>query len=50
MMYIDLLGANEIHIFAIYSTRPRTAILDVNFVQKVLEKMIVLSFIHLTYD
>ena len=47
---IDLLGANEIHTFAIYSTHPRTAILDVNFVQQVLEKTIVLSFIHLMCD
>ena len=47
---IDLLGANEIHTFAIYGTRPRTAILDVNFVQQVLEKTIVWSFIHLTID
>ena len=45
---IDLLGANEIHTFAIYGTRPCTAILDVNFVQQVLEKTIVWSFIHLT--
>ena len=45
-VYIDL-GANEIHTFAIYGTRPH-AILDVNFVQQVLEKTIVWSFIHLT--
>ena len=32
--YIDLLGANEIHTFAIYSTHPRATILDVNFVQQ----------------
>ena len=41
LLHIDLLGANEIHTFAIYGTRPRTAILDVNFVQQVLEKTIV---------
>ena len=38
-----LLGANEIHI---YSTHPCTAILDVNFVQKVLKKLIT----HPTYN
>ena len=44
---IDL-GTNEIHAFAIYGTCPHTAILDVNFVQQVLEKTIVWSSIHLT--
>ena len=43
IIIIDLLGANEIHTFAIYDTRPRTAILDINFVQQVLEKTIVWS-------
>ena len=50
MYCIDLLDANEIHTFAIYGTRPCATIFDVNFVQQVLEKTIVLSFIHLTYD
>ena len=45
ILFIDL-GAIEIHIFTIYNTRPCAAILDIHFVQKVLKKVIVLSFTH----